>query len=79
MTKKIKKEKAVAKKVITTKFDIKDRLITLTEFKKWIADFIPQGISDDDVEISFNIDNYTGYYDEQIIDAEMQLSYLKKE
>lgn len=76
------KKKAAPKKpewVLVDTRDIKYDELTLTELLAWIKDKTPEGTSPDEIKVSFEIDQSTWYYDETIVEATMQLLYLKKD
>jgi hypothetical protein len=65
-------KKQVWKKVGT--IDIKYDTLTLDAFLEQIKTFVPEGTKNEDIQVSFEVDYETSYYDEIIIDAVMEIS-----
>lgn len=54
--------------------DIKYESISFPVLLQWVMDNVPKGTKLEDIQISFEIDDSTGYYDDVIIEAHMILS-----
>ena len=54
--------------------DVKYTTLSYLELMQWITDNVPRGVSLTDVNVSFDVDEYTSYYDEVITEAKMSLS-----
>lgn len=72
----MKKAKTV-KRVCTrvAERDIKYSCMSLTELLEWAMHNVPKGTKMQDIQLDFETDSSTGYYDDIIIDAKMILSY----
>jgi hypothetical protein len=60
-------------KVVST-HDIKYGYFTLSEFLKLIKQKVPEGTKDEDILLAVDVDETSGYYDDIIVSAEMEVS-----
>lgn len=65
-------------KTVSTRTDIKYDTVSLSELKEWIKESVPAGTPDEEIRLSFDIDDTRGYYDDVIIEASMELQVLEK-
>jgi hypothetical protein len=54
--------------------DVKYDTFTLDELLSWIKEKVPEGTRNEDIEIKFDVSESPTYYDEIIVDVEMQIS-----
>lgn len=53
--------------------------ILFSDFKEWIKENVPQGTSDQDIKISFEVTEKWGYYDDVSTEVEMSLAVAEEE
>lgn len=75
----MKKAKTV-KKVCTkvAERDIRFDCMSLIDLLEWAMHSVPKGTKMQDIQLDFETDSSTGYYDDIIIDAKMILSYWEE-
>lgn len=73
--KKVKQPKKLPQpkwKVVATR-DIKYDTVSLADFLSWVKENVPQGTKDEDISWSIEVTETAGYYDDVMIDVDMEL------
>ena len=59
------------------RFSIKNDSYTLAEFLELVKRNVPEGTKPEDICLEFEADYYKGYYDDYIIESELEISIRK--
>lgn len=62
---------------VVTSRSVKWDSFTMTELKNWIAEHVPTNTPDDRIQLSFDVTEEWGYYDDHTTIVEMDLSILE--
>ena len=73
----MKKAKKMKKCEVVFKHDVKCVSFTLYDLLTWIHDSVPAGIRAEDIYLEVVVDQSADYYDQVIVDAELQISVEK--
>lgn len=59
---------------VVAKRDIKYKSMTLSSLLEWVEQNVPTGTNEEDIRLDLDTEEYSGYYDDTIIESTMKLS-----
>lgn len=59
---------------VVAKRDIKYESMTLSSLLEWVEQNVPTGTNEEDIRLDLDTEEYSGYYDDTIIESTMKLS-----